>query len=530
MTSVDPSWPAARVADGDSNGEVGLSDITPIGANFQSVVTGYQLQASATPTVESSWIMVGEIPFSAGALPAEGGPLQFSFELADPQTSFVYRVAPYYSDGGDVQVGIASNQRTYGSSPEVEQLLADAQEALLLGDGITARAKYEQVQQLAPDNPTAGFGLAFIAIMHEANDVVDFLSEYNDPLFRNVALVPVENLLAPVTRGRLWDSLSRVTLPRSASEIQLRDLTYAEIRAEIIAVIDVLTEITDQLDLALESMPDDWSLEVPEDWNSPLAGTITFTKPDALTLSALLDAAVGVLHFSIAYSGGSLGISETTDLRYIEITGLDGEFVDPHDLNEDGLIDMQEIFGGPPLPASAGVLNSDGRMRLTSFTTYTHRALTKAVDATELYLDQRALIEHWAYSMSPGELDEFEQDWDAYGRDYAADLLALWSTGTTLTVRPAALAAWPDLADDPGEDFSIAVNCAEFFAGLPADLRDFPIRFGYEGSGGELDCFLPEAVDDAFSDPTVLGLFPDGLTQEQYEIIFGRIGEVSLWR
>jgi len=259
---------------------------------------------------------------------------------------------------------------------------------------------------------------------------------------------------------------------------------------------------------------------VPEDWNYPSVGPIRITKPDVLTLSALLDAAVGILHFSIAYSGDSLGITQSPETGDIEVTGIDGEFIYPEDLNEDGLIDMQEAFAGQPLPEGVAVLNSDGRMRLTSFTTYMHRALSKAVDATELYIEQDSLVGHWAYDMSPDEFDEFQQDWDSYGRDYAADLVALWLTGTTLTVRPQLLEAYPDLADYPGADFTLEMNFAAFFANFPTDLRDFPIRFGYDAWEGGADYYLPASVNDAFSDLTVLGLFPDGLTQEQYEVIF----------
>jgi PKD repeat protein len=46
--STDSGWAAAALADGDSNGEVNISDLTPIGVNYGTQVSGYKLERAAT--------------------------------------------------------------------------------------------------------------------------------------------------------------------------------------------------------------------------------------------------------------------------------------------------------------------------------------------------------------------------------------------------------------------------------------------------------------------------------------------------
>jgi hypothetical protein len=56
-SSPDINWPEASLADGDLNGEVNISDITPIGQSFQGTLTGYRLYATDDPPGE--WTSLG---------------------------------------------------------------------------------------------------------------------------------------------------------------------------------------------------------------------------------------------------------------------------------------------------------------------------------------------------------------------------------------------------------------------------------------------------------------------------------------
>lgn len=97
-TSAAPDWAAARIADGDENLEVNIADVTPIGANLGAVMTGYLLQASNSPAGDGNWVTAGHVPISAATKPEAGGALQFSITLPDISAGDYFRVAPYFGD------------------------------------------------------------------------------------------------------------------------------------------------------------------------------------------------------------------------------------------------------------------------------------------------------------------------------------------------------------------------------------------------------------------------------------------------
>jgi hypothetical protein len=102
-TPAAPDWDKARMADGDNNGEVNISDITPIGANFKNSVNGYRLQHSPDGT-DGTWVMLEEIATSAGEAPGTGGPKTFAHVLAGASEGY-YRVTVYAGE----ETGASSN-------------------------------------------------------------------------------------------------------------------------------------------------------------------------------------------------------------------------------------------------------------------------------------------------------------------------------------------------------------------------------------------------------------------------------------
>lgn len=93
-------WNMARVADGDTNNEVNVSDLTPIGQNYGSIVNGYQIESSATPGDSGSWSAVTEIDLSQGTIPA-GQPFRtFSTTLTGQPAGLSYRVTASVSSTG----------------------------------------------------------------------------------------------------------------------------------------------------------------------------------------------------------------------------------------------------------------------------------------------------------------------------------------------------------------------------------------------------------------------------------------------
>ncbi|MBN2082782.1 hypothetical protein JW859_11340 [bacterium] len=57
MSESDPLWPLACTADGDGNGLITVSDITPLGQNFGGTIVGYQVWG--TDQREGEWNFLG---------------------------------------------------------------------------------------------------------------------------------------------------------------------------------------------------------------------------------------------------------------------------------------------------------------------------------------------------------------------------------------------------------------------------------------------------------------------------------------
>jgi hypothetical protein len=95
-TSASPDWNVAQAADGDDNGEVTVSDLTPIGMNLFAQVNGYNIYGGDNPT--GPWALVDSVPTSEGAA---GFPRQFDHDLTATPAYTWYALAPYDSTGAD---------------------------------------------------------------------------------------------------------------------------------------------------------------------------------------------------------------------------------------------------------------------------------------------------------------------------------------------------------------------------------------------------------------------------------------------
>jgi len=409
-----------------------------------------------------------------------------------------------------------------GNGVDVDQLVEDSIDALQDGNGALAATGFEQALAADPNNADANFGVAFVELMREANSLVQFLSAQNDAVFRNVTMLAVQPLLSPVPEQQGMLNLNRF-MSQDDNGVEVDDMSLEEIRLEVVRLVDALESIGSYMDRVIKYGGDEWSFTVPEDWNDPDAGDITIWCRDVQVLAAALKFTIGILHFSAAYSGGSLGLAED-EWGYIEITGLTGEPVDPVDTNEDCFIDFAEIADAAALPADALVLAVDGREHLSAFVASWHRSFELLRDAINSYVAADALVGHWAFDMTREDSDSFVEKWNSYGSDYLNDLIGTWtSNGATLRVRAGLLDENPNLEDNPGLDFEVEASFAAFFSNLPDDFRGFPVRFiCVEDEWGDIQYELPSQVNQAFTDDTLLGLFPDGLTQEQYDTIFGR--------
>src|SRR5205823_522609 len=85
-----------RHVDCDGNGEIGISDLTPIGANFLNDVYSYKIQMSDDG--QTGWITVGELVL-ADQHPTPGQTVRFSYTFGAQYVSGAwYRVRPQSHD------------------------------------------------------------------------------------------------------------------------------------------------------------------------------------------------------------------------------------------------------------------------------------------------------------------------------------------------------------------------------------------------------------------------------------------------
>ncbi|MCB1186721.1 PQQ-like beta-propeller repeat protein [bacterium] len=105
-TPSDSDWFRALLADGDGNEFITLADITPLGVNFGNRVDGYELQYSSDGS--AGWSLRSELPIAAALLPAGGGRKYFELEQPGAPSGF-YRAVPYQQDGSSRELGIPGN-------------------------------------------------------------------------------------------------------------------------------------------------------------------------------------------------------------------------------------------------------------------------------------------------------------------------------------------------------------------------------------------------------------------------------------
>ncbi|MBN2082346.1 pre-peptidase C-terminal domain-containing protein [bacterium] len=99
-TNAGADWNMAQVADGDSNGQVLASDLTPIGQNFGSIVQGYVVESTATPGDAGSWAAQTTVTFSQSTIPAGQAFRQFTVQLAGQTATNSFRATPQTSSTG----------------------------------------------------------------------------------------------------------------------------------------------------------------------------------------------------------------------------------------------------------------------------------------------------------------------------------------------------------------------------------------------------------------------------------------------
>ena len=127
-SEASSDWDSARVADGDGNGLVSISDITPLGVHFGASVQGYNIYGRLSGG--SGYSLLGSVPVASGS----GTPKQLQFPLASIDYD-IYMVAPYDSFGEDMPQQELLNPMALPLDPAVVQVDSfDDDGVLLSGD------------------------------------------------------------------------------------------------------------------------------------------------------------------------------------------------------------------------------------------------------------------------------------------------------------------------------------------------------------------------------------------------------------
>ena len=401
------------------------------------------------------------------------------------------------------------------AGPTADELAALGLAALLVGDGATAETQFNAAAAKNATHRQANFGLGLVDLFDVANDVLVTLAATNDAPFRNVTSLGLGPVPVPAVGGEPLAPAFRggSVLDTDFGDVQVDSMTGQELRQLLLSALGGLDSAITRMDTALDGADDTFTFTLPRDWNNAQSGTITLSRADMRALLAGLELAAAQLHLIAAFDMTALGLANNAG--ELSWTGF-GPTADPVDANTDGFIDVgeQAVAGG--FPTGLGVRASDGQLHLTRFADYMHGAANDLIDAGDRYASSTELDNHWGFELDAGEIADFKSDWTASSRDGLLIFAETFgSGGTTLTqARLAQLDA--DLGNQVPPGFSLRVSLRGFFTGLPADLRAVPVRF--VDDFGQLS--LPLDVDEAFTDNTLLGMFPDGLSQEDYELLF----------
>lgn len=405
-------------------------------------------------------------------------------------------------------------------NPPVNNYIQDGKTALLAGNGDSAKANFLQALAQEPNNPDANFGMFIVELMSMANDLVEFMSAQNDPYFRNVSWYAFGPVFDNTFEQGGMMEMERLLGGSFDDDVIVDDLTLAEIQGHINSMLGVMNQLSYYLENVVQNTASnpDWSFTFLKDWNDPAAGTVTIIRGDVMALNSALNFIMGIMHLSVAYSPSNLAIHKD-EWGDITITGANIEAPASYvDTNLSGYIELGEIADQCGCPAGLGVMNPDGPSHMAILVSNWHESFVYARDALDQYTAMADPLNHWVFEGSdPDEYDNLKTDWLAYGRDYANDLIGTFTQTTALSFHPAHLADDPDISDGLGDSFTINVNFVNFFNNMPNDLRNFPVRFVDDGWGG---LESPAIVSEAFTDVTVLGLFPGGLPQELYDKLY----------
>jgi len=145
-TSSSPDWATAQAADGDGNGLVNISDMTPIGANFFSQISGYNIYGGNSAT--GPWtVTVGQVPVSQAST---GFPRTFSFNLGATPPPFLL-LSAYDADGNDWNHGpdVLPAQVSFGTATVVNTMTVDNNGGSIVG---SAGTPVEKINVYIPPN------------------------------------------------------------------------------------------------------------------------------------------------------------------------------------------------------------------------------------------------------------------------------------------------------------------------------------------------------------------------------------------
>ncbi|MCB1220520.1 MAG: hypothetical protein H7A35_03380 [Planctomycetales bacterium] len=170
-----PGWEQARVADGDGNGEVNISDVTPIGRHFFASVLGYNIYGR---NQAGPYVKVDRVAISQGS----GSPYHFSVQLISVEYD-TYTIAPYDSTGEDFPQQPLANPWTEVLDPALTTIDSVSADGLVLlgetdgiqvGSIIVSAEGEGLLRRVEAVNPIPG-GLELVTSQAGLEDAFDYL-------------------------------------------------------------------------------------------------------------------------------------------------------------------------------------------------------------------------------------------------------------------------------------------------------------------------------------------------------------------
>jgi PKD repeat protein len=486
-----------HVIDGDGNGLLTIADLTPLGANLGRRVQSYNVYRGVADDIPASNSgpngagaeLLGTVQRSAATGTPNATRLHLTFDIEDPNLDYFYWVRPNDAGDGSGEDGTPSNG-VYGGDANFFPVAK-----LGLKQSMAFQPPYEQMFSFVGSHDPDGT-ITEYALDVEGDGTYDYTTSSNAPIFHTFT----ESGLFE-SRLRVTDNSGAVAFATATSEIRDPDNTPPV--ADLVTLLDagpvplqIDFDATGSSDADGEIVLYEWDFDLDDnlnvftvDFSSTISDTAQFTFENAGNYSAT----VRVTDNDGSRSTSSVTITANDGANQLPVTVLTA-------FPQEGDAPLAVHFNGSPSSDADGEIiayhwdfDSDGFMdKVTTEPEVDYTFYQQGAHSVTLYVEDNDHVK----SLGDSALVETYTGWDVeqLNTEYVTRVRAIPTLHVGFTFRP--LLAWTNLS---GELYSQLLTQA-------ADGFDAPVQVTDDVDGWAYDLTNVQAIPSIAFNDTGTGL------------------------